>query len=106
MKIGVQILLVNQFKPIQKSLHRCFTFAALTLMGALIIVFLKPVVKITLQILVDRPSVEVCGNDGRIYITSPRGQEENKGVAVFAKGGAVKLTSLVIHELKSVWPKR
>jgi len=61
--------------------------------------------KVRLQILVDRPSVEVCGNDGRIYITSPRGKGQTKGVKVFARQAEAKLNSLEVFELKSAWKK-
>ena len=61
--------------------------------------------KVRLQILVDRPSVEVCGNDGRIYITSPRGKGDAKGVKVFARGTEAKLNSLEVYELKSAWKR-
>ncbi len=34
---------------------------------------LKPVDgKISMQVIVDRPMMEICGNDGRVYITTPR----------------------------------
>ena len=81
--------------------------AAKTISGGRVRAPLAPVDgKISLQILVDRPSVEVCGGDGRVYITSPRGQDDGKGVKVFAKGAAAKLNSLTVHELTSVWRKK
>ncbi len=68
---------------------------------------LKPVDgKIRLRILVDRVSIEIFGNDGRVYM--PMGAilaDENKTLEVFTKGGDVKLTSLDVHELRSIWRK-
>jgi fructan beta-fructosidase len=60
--------------------------------------------KIRLRILVDRASVEVFGNDGRVYM--PCGvihPEENRALEVFAKGGAARVTALEVHTLKSAW---
>jgi fructan beta-fructosidase len=66
---------------------------------------LKPVdAKIRLRILVDRVSIEVFANDGRIYMpirAIPQGDE--RGLEVFTKGGNIKISSLTIHELKSIW---
>jgi len=68
---------------------------------------LKPVDgKIRLRILVDRVSIEIFGNDGRIYM--PMGAilaDESKTLEVFTKGGDVKLTSLEVYQLKSIWGK-
>ena len=60
--------------------------------------------KIRMQILVDRPSIEVCGNDGRVYRTDQLRQGAVETVKVFAEGKATKLLSLDIYELKSAWP--
>lgn len=60
--------------------------------------------QVTMRALVDRPMLEIIGNDGRIYITRPR---EPKGhineVKVFAAGGDAKLVRLQAHELESIW---
>ncbi|MCH9021466.1 MAG: GH32 C-terminal domain-containing protein, partial [Planctomycetes bacterium] len=53
--------------------------------------------KITLEILVDRNSIEIFGNKGRVYM--PIGQilpENNKTLALFSKGGHVKIDLLEI----------
>lgn len=60
--------------------------------------------RIKLHLFVDWSSIEVFGNDGRTVITerifpSP----DSDGVALYAKGGAVKLISLDIWPLQSVW---
>jgi len=66
---------------------------------------LKPIDwKIRLRILVDKVSIEVFANDGRIYMpirAIPEGDQ--KGLEIFTKGGSIKLSSLKIHELNSIW---
>jgi fructan beta-fructosidase len=66
---------------------------------------LKPIDgKIRLRILVDRVSIEVFANDGRIYMpirAIPEPDEQT--LEVFTKGGNIKISSLKIHELKSIW---
>ena len=60
--------------------------------------------KIRLQILVDRTSMEIFGNDGRIYM--PIGvipPDENKSLEVFSKDGSVKVNALEVYELRSAW---
>ncbi|MHC4518008.1 MAG: glycoside hydrolase family 32 protein, partial [Planctomycetota bacterium] len=60
--------------------------------------------KIVLEILVDRNSIEIFGNEGRVYM--PMGKilpEENKTLELFTKGGEVKVALLVIYELNSIW---
>jgi fructan beta-fructosidase len=66
---------------------------------------LKPVEgKIRIQILVDRPSMEICGNHGRVYQTRAfRSKDEIEAIHVFAEGQPVQLNRLEIHELKSIW---
>jgi sucrose-6-phosphate hydrolase SacC (GH32 family) len=66
---------------------------------------LKPIDgKIRLRILVDRVSIEVFANDGRIYMpirAIPEGDE--RGLEVFTKGSGTKISSLKVYELKSIW---
>ncbi len=66
---------------------------------------LKPVDgNIRLRLLVDRTSVDIFGNDGRLYM--PMGvivPEENFGLEAYAKGGNAKINALEVHELKSAW---
>ena len=60
--------------------------------------------KITLEILVDRNSIEIFGNKGRIYM--PIGKilpEDNKKLELFSKGGEVKIGLLEVYELNSIW---
>lgn len=66
---------------------------------------LKPVNgKVRMQVLVDRSSIEVCGNDGRVCQTNGfRGSGNIASVEAFSDGGEAKLTSLEVCELKSAW---
>jgi fructan beta-fructosidase len=61
---------------------------------------------ISMQVLVDRPMLEICGNNGRVFITKPR---EKKGdvsiIKAFADGGDARLMNLDVFELKSIWKK-
>lgn len=66
---------------------------------------MKPVDgKVTIQVLVDRPILEICGNKGRVFITRPRGKKGDvKTVEAFAIGGTARLISLEANELESIW---
>jgi fructan beta-fructosidase len=60
---------------------------------------------IRLEILVDRTSVEIFGNDGRIYM--PLGSipaDENKSLELRARGGDARIQSLDVYPLRSAWP--
>jgi fructan beta-fructosidase len=60
--------------------------------------------KVRLQVLVDRTSIEVYGNDGRIYMpVGAIAPDDDRKLAVFAEGGQARLCSLVVHELRSAW---
>jgi fructan beta-fructosidase len=60
--------------------------------------------KITIRVLVDRPMLEIIGNDGRVYITTARpARGEVKNVKAVATGGQAKLLSLEVNELDSIW---
>jgi levanase/fructan beta-fructosidase len=59
---------------------------------------------VKLRILVDRTSIELFGNDGRVSMTScfvPA--PGNLEITLFAEGAAVNARSLVAHELNSAW---
>lgn len=66
---------------------------------------LKPVNgRITLQILVDRPMIEICGNGGRVFITEARERHASvENIEAFAEDGLAKLVTLEAYELKSIW---
>ncbi len=59
---------------------------------------------IHLRLLVDRLSVEIFANEGRVYMPMSHIQEEtDTGLEVFAKGGTATFSSLTVHELASAW---
>ncbi len=66
---------------------------------------LKPVAgKIRLRLLVDRTSLDIFGNDGRVYL--PMGMivpEDNHSLQAYAKGGSAAIVALRVHELQSAW---
>ncbi|HLB74514.1 MAG TPA: glycoside hydrolase family 32 protein, partial [Sedimentisphaerales bacterium] len=60
--------------------------------------------KIRLEILVDRTSIEIFGNHGRVYM--PMGAilpEDNKTIEIFSKDGSTTIGSLEVYELRSTW---
>lgn len=68
---------------------------------------LKPVDgKIRLQVLVDRSSIEICGNDGRLYKTMPfQSQRDIDAIHAFSQGGSTVVQSLKAYQLHSAWKK-
>ncbi len=67
--------------------------------------FLEPLNgKIYLELLVDRTSIEIFGNNGRMYM--PMGvilADKPKSLEIFTKGGNTKIESLEVYKLASVW---
>jgi len=60
--------------------------------------------RIQLHVFVDRTSIDIFGNEGRVYM--PMGvilPGENKTISISAKGGAAKIRSLNVYELRSAW---
>ncbi|MGQ9632389.1 MAG: glycoside hydrolase family 32 protein [bacterium] len=60
--------------------------------------------KIRLQILVDRTSIEIFGNDGRIAM--PIGvipEDGDRSLEVYTEGGITLVNSLEVYELRSIW---
>ena len=60
--------------------------------------------KIILELLVDRTSIEIFGNNGRMYM--PMGvilADKPKSLEIFTKGGNTKIESLEVYKLASVW---
>lgn len=60
--------------------------------------------RLRLRLLVDRASVDVFGNDGRLYL--PVGvlvPPDNHSLALFATGGTAQLNSLAVYRLRSAW---
>lgn len=68
---------------------------------------LKPLSgKIRLEILIDRTSIEVFCDDGRVSMSScflPKPEE--KTLEIYTKDGEVKITSLRVYKLRSIWQK-
>ncbi len=66
---------------------------------------LKPVDgKIELELLVDRNSIEIFANSGRVYM--PIGgilPEDDKSTKLFSEGGMIQLEKIDIWELNSIW---
>jgi len=61
--------------------------------------------KIKLRILVDRPSVEIFANDGRIYMPMGAVRDlNNKSLKIYAKGGTAHIEELTVHEMEPIWP--
>ncbi len=59
---------------------------------------------IRLQILVDRASIEIFGNNGRVYM--PIGvipPDDDTSLEFFTKGAAVRVNKLDVFELESIW---
>ncbi|MGD0092853.1 MAG: GH32 C-terminal domain-containing protein [Planctomycetota bacterium] len=62
--------------------------------------------QITLRILVDRTSIEVFANDGKVSMSSCfLAKPEDAGLELFAAGGSPKILSMTVYELKSAWGK-
>ena len=60
--------------------------------------------RIQLQILVDRTSIEVFGNAGRVSMSSCFVRDpEQEGLGLYAAGGAASVVSMKVYELCSVW---
>jgi fructan beta-fructosidase len=60
--------------------------------------------KIGLQILVDRTSIEVFGNDGRVSLSSCFLPDlENKNLSIYSLDNEASIISLKVYELKSSW---
>ena len=60
--------------------------------------------KIRLELLVDKNSVEIFGNNGSMYM--PIGQifpEDNKSIELFSKGGKMQVEDIKVYELNSAW---
>ena len=59
---------------------------------------------IELEILVDRTSIEIFGDRGRLYmpvgLIPPEGRE---GIELISRGGRSRVESMKIHELESAW---
>jgi sucrose-6-phosphate hydrolase SacC (GH32 family) len=62
---------------------------------------------ISLQVIVDRNMLEICGNDGRVFITAEREElGDFDAIEAFAQGGEARLTKLSAFQLESIWKGR
>jgi len=64
--------------------------------------------KITIRVLVDRPMMEIIGNNGRVVVTrgKPNMNDHHvKKISAFAEGGEARLLKFEVHELNSIWKK-
>jgi len=58
----------------------------------------------TFRILIDRGSIEIFGNEGRLSMTSFALHEpENLDLSLTAEGGDAVVNKVIVHELKSAW---
>ncbi|MBC8405948.1 MAG: glycoside hydrolase family 32 protein [Planctomycetes bacterium] len=59
---------------------------------------------IEIRVIMDRPMLEIIGNQGRVYLTQPRNKRgQVKQISAFADGAGAELIQLEIHRLKSIW---
>ena len=59
-----------------------------------------------MQVLVDRPMLEIIGNEGRVFITANRKKKGDvSAVRAFSDGGEARLVSFEVNELQSIWKK-
>lgn len=60
--------------------------------------------RLALRILVDRTSIEVFADDGKVSMSSCFLPDPGKtGLELFSDGGSPKIRSMAVHELKSAW---
>jgi len=60
--------------------------------------------RIKLRLLVDRLSIEVFANDGRVYMPiRALHMGAKREFEIFTRGDGTTIKSLVVHELKSIW---
>ena len=60
--------------------------------------------KIKLRLLIDRLSIEVFANDGRVYMPIGALHKENgRGFEIFTRGGRTEIEELTVYEIKSIW---
>jgi sucrose-6-phosphate hydrolase SacC (GH32 family) len=60
---------------------------------------------VQLQILADRNSIEIFGNNGQLYMPLPASYPAtNRLISVTCQSGSVVFNSLIVDKLKSAWP--
>jgi len=62
--------------------------------------------KVRLQVLVDRTSLEIFGNDGLLYMPmAGKFIPDDHSLALMVTDNAIRCDSLEVNELKSIWPQ-
>ena len=62
---------------------------------------------VRLQVLVDRTSLEIFGNDGLLYMPmAAKFTLNDRSLVLTASDAAVRFDSLEVHELHSIWPQK
>jgi sucrose-6-phosphate hydrolase SacC (GH32 family) len=62
--------------------------------------------KIKLRLLIDRLSIEVFANDGRVYMPiRALDMESKREFRVFTRGGRTNIEEMTVYEMKSIWPQ-
>ena len=60
--------------------------------------------KVRLRLLLDGTSIEIFGNDGRVYMpVRVVPSDDIKAIDVFSRGGRTRVHVLEVHELRSAW---
>jgi sucrose-6-phosphate hydrolase SacC (GH32 family) len=62
---------------------------------------------VQLQILTDRNTIEIFGNNGQLYMPLPASYPTpNSRISVTCQGGSTAFNSLIVDKLKSAWPSQ
>ena len=62
---------------------------------------------VQLEIVVDRDTIEIFGNNGQLYMPLPANNSSgNSLISVTSTGGTATFNSLTVSKLKSIWSKR
>jgi len=64
--------------------------------------------KLKFRVVVDRPMYEVCGGEGNVYKTAPRGGAAGKPISTIqlsASGGEAKINDVRVYPMRSIWKK-
>ena len=60
--------------------------------------------RVRLHVFLDRGSIEVFGDDGRVALSIAAVPEDsNRSIGILSRGDPTKVHSLVVHELRSAW---
>lgn len=60
--------------------------------------------KISVHVFVDRRSIDIFGDEGRLYMPMAMAiSPENRSIALTCSGGQARIKKMKVHELKSAW---